>query len=361
MKPLFKTLIISLLLPALVFAGSDKFKGKYTKEKKRKKEYSVNAGANLKIDNSYGNIDIVSWSENRTVIEVTIKTNGDDEAKVQKKLDEITVEFSGNASQVTAKTLFNEGKNSWSLWGSNKNNISMEINYTVRVPITNSVNLSNDYGAISINKLEGNAQIDCDYGQLIIGELLGENNSINFDYTDKSTISFMNSGAINADYSGFTIEKSNNINLTADYTTSEITSVKKLSYNCDYGKIKIQKAQDITGQGDYLNTYIGTISGSINLNTDYGNIAVDRLTASAKNITINAGYTQVKLGFESGFNFKFKVITSYSGLKGEKNVTITKSTKDGSDKSYYGYYGSKNSENSININSNYGGVTFIKH
>ncbi len=72
----------------------------------------------------------------------------------------------------------------------------MEINYTIKVPVTNSVNLENDYGAISLDKLEGQAKISCDYGQLRIGELWAENNSLNFDYTNKSTIAFMKSGKI---------------------------------------------------------------------------------------------------------------------------------------------------------------------
>ena len=80
MKTRFKFIVSLLLLPALIFANEGKFNGKYTKEKTIKKEYNVNANAGLKVTNSYGNIDIVTWNENRTVIEVLIKTNGNDEA-----------------------------------------------------------------------------------------------------------------------------------------------------------------------------------------------------------------------------------------------------------------------------------------
>ena len=360
MKPLFKTFFIALLLPAMVVAGPEKFKGKYTKEKNLQKEYTVNASAALKIENSYGNIDIVTWNENRTSIVVSIKTNGNDENEVQKKLNEISVEFSGNGSLVTAKTIFNESKSNWSWFGSKTNNVSMEINYVVKIPVTNSVNLTNNYGNISINKLKGTAKIKCDYGQLIIGELLGENNQLNFDYTTKSTIEFMKSGTINADYSGFTLGKADNIKLTADYTDSEFLDVINLNYNCDYGKITINKSKDLIGRGDYLTSRIGTITGSANLNTSYGNITINKVTSTAKSVNIKADYTQVKLGFESGFNFNFLVNTSYSDFKGEDIVSVTKSSKDGSDKMYSGYHGSQSTSNSININSSYGNVTFNK-
>ena len=47
----------------------------------------------------------------------------------------------------------------------------MKINYTIKMPVNNSLNLNNDYGAINLNKLDGKATINCDYGKLIIGEL----------------------------------------------------------------------------------------------------------------------------------------------------------------------------------------------
>jgi len=360
MKLQFKTLIILLLLPALVFANHDKFKGKYTKEKTVKKEFTVNPDATLKIDNSYGNVDIITWTENRTVIEVHIKTNSNSEEKAQKKLDDITIEFSGSPSLVTAKTKFNKKKGSWSFWGKN-NNVSMEINYTVKVPVTNSVDLSNDYGTISLDKLDGQAKIDCDYGQLLIGELRAENNYLTFDYTSKSTIAYMKSGKINADYSGFVLENSENLELNADYTNSEIMKIDDISYNCDYGKVVIGSAKDIRGTGDYVTNRIGGVSGSLDLDTDYGSIKVDRLLESATDVSIEADYTGVKLGIDSGYNFDFAVNLSYANLKGEDNVTITKSHKENSHKTYSGYHGTKGSGNTIKINSDYGGVTFIKN
>lgn len=361
MKLQFKTLILLLVLPALMVANHDKFKGKYTKEKTVKKEFTVNRDAALKISNSYGNVDVATWDENRTVIEVRIKTNSDNEEKAQKKLDEITIEFSATASLVSAKTLFKNKKSSWNLWGSGNHKVSMEINYIIKIPVTNSVDLNNDYGAISLDKLEGNAKIDCDYGQLLIGELLAENNLLSFDYTNKSTIAFMKSGKIDADYSSFTLEKGENIDLNADYSDSEFKDIQDINYNCDYGKVEIESARNVKGQGNYLTNRIGSVSGSLVLNTNYGSIKVERLTGSAKNVTIDADYTGVKLGFASDYSFSFEVGLSYANLGGEEDVTVTNKSKESNRKTYSGYHGSNSSGNKIKINSDYGGVTFVKN
>jgi len=360
MKSLYNYIFLLVLIPVVSFAHNDPWKGKYTKEKKVKKEFTVNANAGLRVDNSYGNLDIVTWDQNRTVIEVSIKTNGDDEEKVQEKLDEISIDFSGNGSLVTAKTIFKDSKGSWSWWGNNKSKVNMEINYTIKLPVTNTVDLSNDYGAISIDQLKGTAKIGCNYGQLIIGELLGDNNYLNFDYTDKSTIAYMKSGKINADYSGFTLERAENLELNADYTNSEILDVQSLNYNNDYGKIHVGQAKDIVGRGDYLSQSFDVIKGDLNLNSDYGNIKIERLASSARNITLNIDYTSVRMGFEAGYSFDFIAKLSYASLKGEGDVTVTKSEKGYTSKTYEGYHNIKNSGNTININSSYGGVTFRK-
>lgn len=37
--------------------------------------------------------------------------------------------------------------------------MNMKINYTVKVPVTNSVDFNNDYGSITLDKIKGNAKI----------------------------------------------------------------------------------------------------------------------------------------------------------------------------------------------------------
>lgn len=361
MKTKIQTLFfLFMLVPALALANDNGPKGKYTKEKKIKKEYSVNADARLKIDNSYGNVNVVSWDQNTVVIEVFIKTSGNDEDKVQDKLDEINVNFNADASLVSAETTFNKssGRSWWNSWKSN--NVNMEINYEIKVPVTNDVDLSNDYGGISLNKLTGNAKISCDYGKLNIGELLGEDNRLNFDYTKNSTIGYMKRGRITADYSGFTLESGGDIELNADYSKSEFGEIGNLTYTCDYGSLYTSNSKDISGQGDYLTARLGVVQGAVNLNADYGSIRINELSRTAGDVRIQSDYTGIKLGFDSAYSFNFMISLEYAGLSGADDLIITKKNIKSSDKYYEGYYGTQDAPNTININSEYGGVTFTR-
>ena len=362
MKQLSKIVVLLCLLPMALFATENpKFKGKYTKTKTLNKEYTVNANAALKVTNSYGNLDIVTWNENRTVIEVVITTNGNDESKVQAKLDKIDVDFSGSASQVTAKTLFGGKKNSsWSWWGKN-NNVHMEVNYTIKLPIGNSVDLNNDYGAINMNELNGNARISCDYGQVNLGSLNADDNSLNFDYSKNSTIAYMKSGKINADYSSFVLEDVGSLDLNADYTKSEVQQAMSINYNNDYGKMIVGTVKDLIGRGDYIPLRLNTLTGNLNVNTDYGSVSVENATSTAGDITIDSSYAGISIEFASGYNFDFNVDLTYASLRGEDGLEIEKQSKSNSRKSYSGYHGSKGSGNTVNINSDYGGVTLERN
>lgn len=362
----FKTLLL-LLTTTLVLAKNpftNDFKGRYTKEKTIKKEYNVNADALLKITNSYGNLKITSWNENRVEITVIITTSGNNEEKVAKQLDEIDVGFDASPQMVAAETRIEKGNQSWwSSWTSSNssNNVNMEINYIIKMPVTNAVDLNNDYGGIYLNKLKGKASISCDYGHMELGELLADNNFISFDYTNNSTIGYMKSGKINADYSTFTLEKAGTIELNADYTKSTFKALETLNFACDYGTLTAEEIGSIKGRGDYLSVRLGSVSGNVDLNADYGSIKIDELTAAAGDVSIQTDYAGIRLGYAPDYHFNFTISLEYAGLSGEEDFDIVTKRIESSDKYYKGNYGGANAANTVNISSEYGGVTFVKN
>ncbi|WP_339713153.1 hypothetical protein [uncultured Kriegella sp.] len=362
MKILFKSITVLLLvIPIGLSAADGRLKGKYTKEKIIKKEFNVNADALLKVNNSYGNLHISSWNENKVLIEVHIKTNGNNEEKVQKKLDEITIDFEANTNEVSAKTLFHNNKSDWSWnWGKS-NNVNMQVNYTIKLPIKNSVDLNNDYGGINLDRIDGHAKISCDYGRLEIGELHGRNNNLNFDYTTESHIGYIKSGEIRADYSGFTIDKAGNLRINADYTSTTVTEMENLQYICDYGNIEIKKANNIQGTGDYISVKLGKVYGNIEIKADYGNLKIEEMTESAGNLAISSDYTGVKIGYHPKYFFDFEIRTSYAGVSGTENFEIHTSTEKSNEKYYKGFYGKANSGNVLTIDSDYGGISLHKN
>lgn len=355
----YRALLAILMIAPMLSFGSTSKKYKHEKEKTIKKEFNVNSNAQIVIDNSYGNLDIVTWNENRVVFEITIKTSGNNEDKVSEKLEGITVDFNASASKVSAKTRFSKSKSSWWNWGNS--NVNMQINYIVKMPMTNSVNLSNDYGNINLGKLEGQASISCDYGKITTEELMAVGNVLNFDYTQNCSFGYINSATINADYSGYTVEKANNLNINADYTQSKILVAEDVKFNCDYGGINIEKANNIIGNGDYLTTKIGDVYKTVKLEADYGSIRINRMTGNAGSLTIDSDYTGIKIGLDSDYAFDFNIDLDYASLSGDDGFDFSRKNIESTSKHYSGHKGSSNSGNLVKISSDYGSVTFFNN
>lgn len=360
MKTKLHFLVIFFFLSHLTFAGTG-WNGKHTKEKTIKREFTVHRDALLKISNSYGNINIITYSGNTVSIEVNIKTNGNSLDKVQEKLDNINVDFQASSTMVSAKTIFDKNKSgSWWNWG-RSTNVNMEINYLVKLPISNSVDLSNDYGSINLDRLDGHAKINCDYGKITTKELMADNNLISFDYTNNSYFEYIKSGKINADYSGFTVAKTKNLDINADYTKSVVEIAENVNYTCDYGSVTVEKANNVKGNGDYLTARFGEIYKNIQIVADYGSIKIDRMTTNAGNVSIDSDYTGVTIGYDSGYQFKFDIQLDYASLRGAEDFQFIKKKVDSNDKYYQGYHGDANTNNHIKITSDYGSVTFKRN
>jgi len=331
--------------------------------KKIHKEIQVNKDALIEIDNSNGDVNITSWDQDKVVIDVLITVKGENSKKTQEKLNAIDVSFLLSPEKVMAETKIDLGWSfGWFYFGYGSfNSEKYRIDYNIKLPKTSSVDLTNDYGVIRLNTLEGKANISCDYGQLIIGELMADNNILAFDYTSNSSIKYIKGGTINADYSGFTIDKAEDIDLIADYTNSNIVEVTNLDYNCDYGKITIDNVTNLVGEGDYISHGIGNVSGSLEIDADYGSIKIDRIKSSAKNVFIEADYTGIKMGYENDYSFNFNVNLRYASFNAADELTIRNRDVQNSSKKYSGFHGIENAGNTVNINSDYGGVTLIKY
>lgn len=339
--------------------GTGKMNGKYTEKKVLNESYSVNKTALLAVQNSFGSLTLSSWNRNEIKIEVTITTNGNNEKKVRERLDEITVDFTGSRDKVSAKTNFGQKNNSWN-WGNSNNKVNVQVDYVIKLPVKSSIDLANDYGKIILDRVDGHAKISCDYGSIEAGELRGRENMINFDYSSNCQFGYVNSAKINADYSSFNVNRSEELWLNSDYTKGTIDQVGTLTYGNDYGSLSVNKVRNLTGNGDYISVKLDEVSGDVDITADYGAIKINRLTGDAGNVNIRSKYTGIKLGYDPAYHFDFEIKTEYASVSGKEDFEVQISTEKSNERYYKGYRGQANSGNLISIISDYGGISFMK-
>lgn len=355
MKSLFKYIVL-LCTPLLMMAAPvddcapDKIKSI------EKTFYLVKDGL-LEINNSFGNVNIQTWDKPSVYIKVTVEVTGGNDDQILKQLNNIEVDFSASSSKVSARTAINEINSSNWNWFKNNARTNMKINYEIRMPDTATLNVYNDYGTISLDRLLGPATLQCDYGRIAVNHLLNENNLIKADYTTNSHVNYMKAGTIKADYSAFKIYGAERIDVSGDYSKFSFELVKNLEYNTDFSTIKVDKATTINGRGDYTTQQLGTIERSVEINSDFGSITVDRMGSQFKNVTIKSEYTKVNIGYDAAASFDFTARAAYASLNLDSGLQITRSDVDNTTKTKAGYSTKSQSGNTVELRSEFGSIT----
>lgn len=348
MKNIYKLLFFVALLPKVGFASDEKHD--YNKEKNISKTYSVNDDAQVKITNSYGNINVYLWDENKISIQVNIKVSGNNEKKINERINTIDVDFATTMNKVSAETIFTTKE-----WKSS--NISYEINYVVKIPKNGSIDLNNKYGNISVDKLNGSSNIECKYGSLILGQFNNKNNNITIAYAPNSSINSIDKVNLQSQYSEIDFQKVNHINIDGNYNTFNFQGIGVLNLSSNYTKINAKSIQKVAVDGNYLTLKLGEIGSSLIVNSNYSDI---QLSASNKTdvITINGNYSNSKITCSSDFAFDVNVNLKYGSFTDNVGLKYTEKSEKNTSKTYVAYHNSQG-KSKINITTNYGSVQLL--
>ncbi len=348
-----KLLLLCLVLPQLILAADKE--GKYKKTKIVRQSYEVGSTGTVHISNEYGDINVVTWNENKVDIAVRITVDGNDMEKVINRMDHIEVDLRREGDDIIAKTTVQSIRSSWNFfsWRSS-NNVNFKIRYEVKMPANFDLNINNDYGNIYIDRLEGSLTLNADYGQFVIGELLNEKNKIVTDYFKNSSISFIKNGRIIADYSRIKIDYAYNLNLSCDYTKIQIGTLRKLKYNNDYGSISVDNGKEIIGGGDYQNRVFGGVS-YMKFSGDYGSIKISSLMPGFDQVNIHGDYTSISIYNPKKAPYQLDIQQEYGSIHYD-DVNVYKDISDSGDRHIEGYYLDRNAASKIKITHDYGSI-----
>jgi hypothetical protein len=344
--------LLLLLLPLICLASN--IDAAYIKTKNIKKAYYVNTDAGINIDNSYGNITVTTWDEDKIELDITIKVSGNNEGWVNQRINEIDIDINALKQLITAKTIL--GNISYKTKG---NNNSFEINYVIKIPKKGSVTLRNKYGNITLADLWASTEINCKYGNLTTGKLYGTKNTIQIEYCPSSSIEYLNSGTLIARYSGLRINALTKIDLISDYTETRILEGDLVQYSSKYGALKVEKVKSIVGTANYMELQFGEVNGQFNLTAKYCQISIDNLSAKANDCLINGGYSNMKIGYSSNYDFDFDINLRYANLKYDNDFVFSSREETSFNKAYRGYF-SKKGVNNLTIKSDYGNISLLK-
>lgn len=293
------------------------------------KSYSVDGNDKLALDNKYGRVTINTWNKNEVKVDVQIKGMASDDETAQKLVDAISISDSKDGNTVSFHTNFGSNNSSiWNLFNNMNDRHRAEVNYTVYMPSTMSLDLRNRYGSVSLPSLSGKVTIDNAYGSLVAKALTNPSNEFNFRYYEVN------------------IEEVKGCSLNLAYGSLKLGTVGRLEANINYAPVDIEKLNN---------------SGTINAKYG-GGVKIGEISKALKNLDIDSKYSSVNIGLKGDESFNFDITVKYGSFNFDENrLRVTSKSPDDSRRShttvnYKGYAGTNNSNNTININTTYQSV-----
>ncbi|WP_157262881.1 hypothetical protein [Pedobacter steynii] len=360
------------------------------------RSFTLDGSDKINLSNKYGTILIKTWDKKEIKVDVDIKAYSKDAGDAQKLLDETTIEAGKSADLVSFRTIIGtrDGR-----YGSSTRNGKLiwrrevRVNYVVYMPASNDLSVSNTYGGLTMGNLSGALYAKVQYGGFVAGTLNNSNNYISVQY-GSAEIEELNKAVIKQQYgSGLTVGTIGTLDLDAQYTTVNIKTIKgNATVKQQYGKgLNIGAVNNLELDAQYVNVNLGTIHGNAtvkqqynsisigsvnklniraqyanvklnnlkgdgNFDLDYNKLSIENIGAGCKNLTVNADYASVSLGFDTGYHADFDVQTRYGGFS--PGSASSKQIGDGDTSKHYAGKIGNGGGGTINIKADYGSVSF---
>lgn len=338
----FKLKSIAALLSVLLFglqvyaSNSDEYGKKYHKQ------FSVNSDVILDVSNKYGFVKIVTAESNEIVIDVTVKVEAKNQEKAEKLLNKIDISITGDPSKVTAITTLEK----------NAQFKELSIDYTITMPVSGNVDVTNKFGNFYLNELNGNSKVYVAYGNLDIGSLNSQSNDVTVKF-GTGKIKYAHYLDFVTRYSGTRVDRAKLLNLDAQYGDVKVGEVGRMDLQCQYGDVHLGTIVELSADVQFGDLEIEGIITEFTLKSQYGDTEVGFISKDFETMDVNSSFGDVELGFQSGSNFTLEGKASF----GEINLpsgTIKEVDGGGTSDTYYGKMFEGTSPSTVTVKMSYG-------
>ncbi|MBR9923195.1 MAG: hypothetical protein GYB31_20385 [Bacteroidetes bacterium] len=333
------------------------------------KDFPIHSDGLVELDNSFGPVEVKTWTQNRVKINVTITVRASSEQKARDVFDQVNVHFTDTPQQVSVQTAFVEEKSWWNWESEEKKDFS--IKYEVWLPNTVNLNIENKYGDVILAEMRGKTSISLKYGNLQI-EQLHEDLHLNFSHGTGQIAQVKDvEGALS--YCNIQIQESRDLKLETAFSNLQIQQAEKVYVNSKYNNFQLGKigAFDYEGRYDvvdveevdklqaiakYSDFHVGTINDSGAFDLEYGLAKIDHLDRNFDELSLVGRFTDYKLEVEKGMAYKLQAAADYAGISYPESLQVTYEQESSTFHEVEGYGGNQQGGSVIKAQLNYGGL-----
>ena len=320
------------------------------------KQYKAGKNTTMELVNKYGDMKIINWDKNEIDITVTITVKTSGKSKAEETFNKIDITFSEKGDVVSAITSLNESIR----------NTSFTIDYFVKIPSYINVDLSNKYGDLFLNEVNGHADISVKYGSFTINKLgRGNEKPLNYIYIAYSDaycdIDEANWLKMEVAYSKISIESVKALMIASKYSAVKIKKVKSIVTESKYDHpFKIGAVRNFVCTGGYSSFEISKLYNKLEVVVKYGNLDLYKVDPGFELIKIDQKYGKSNINLPSNISYTLDATAAYGSVKFPKGYKLSRII-DGTESRVWGTVGTnKDTQAKVIVNSRYGNVNITE-
>lgn len=315
------------------------------------KSWPVSEVETLEIINKFGEVKISDRGGSQVTIEVVVTVEGP-ESRAKALLDDITVSFGSLGSKATAET---------KMASSFKSRGKFSIDYTVSIPASKNLNITNKFGNVVMQDLTGKGNFDIGYGNLTAGQLNTPGSDgfrLNLEY-GKADAESMKDGRVSLSYSKMFVKSAENVLLESKYSTMNIDNLNSLRVDSKYDTFNFGKLVSLEGDSKFTNYRIAIIEKRLKLVSGYGTVRVDHIPSDFELIDVNSSYAQISLGIDNNAAYQIYATCDYCSIDYPQSNFVGNRMKENTRQTIDGKIAG-GTKGKVRVESRYGNIKLVK-
>jgi len=273
--------ISMLLIAFLMFSFSSEA---VEKERIVKKSYKVNSKTELKIKNVFGKVEVESYHGNEISIVVRIWAKGSSEEKVSGFVNSIDIDFNESKDKIEAAT---------SSISNNGIVNKFVVDYTVRIPENNLLQISNIFGNVIIGSHKGVVKLQVKHGNIKAENIINNKNKIELQFGNAS------------------INKYGAGQMVLQHSNLDINSVVDLNIKGQFSDIKIKK-----------------VARNVDAKISHGGLKLKSIDKGFESMKIKAEFSDIDLIMNEKASYDLEYKGSFTSFSRPDNLEISNRDKD---------------------------------
>lgn len=331
--------IAFVLITSNIFAGY---------KKNINKTWDIDQVKAIKVDNSFGNINITNTQSNEVSIDIHIEFFNLPQNRAQYLANQIKFRFWINDDTLNAKTSFSDEF---------KTNQEFKIEYNINIPNNISQHITNKYGNITLVDLFAKGFFHVEYGDLNAQNLSAPSNKLIEIYVQygKATVNKVNNLKANILYSKFDANTIEEANIESQYSVFHIQNIENLTSKSEHDYYNVQSINQIAASSGFSVWSLNSIGKKVTINNRYGEIHIQNVQPNFERVEIENQYGNIMIHTAPKANYTLKSQTYYSNVQYPKGTIHTHTIEN--DKSTFEAAIGKTENNSlVKITSRYGSI-----